>query len=262
MIKTGKELAAAAKTVAEHYNTLYIKGCFGWPMLEVNKSRAVASYAYNAKEERAVKIHAAEENTFGFDCVCLIKALLWGWEGNAGHIYGGATYVSNGVPDKNANQMIELCSSVSEDFGKVEVGEVVWMKGHIGIYIGDGLAVECTPKWNDGVQITAVHNIAKRSGYYGRTWTKHGKLPYIEYEQSYELSLPVLAKGMKGEHVKALQILLIGRGYSCGSQGVDGSFGAATQSAVLAFQKAQKLTEDGIADQKTMMALMGGGTDE
>lgn len=61
------------------------------------------------------------------------------------------------------------------------IGEAVWMSGHIGIYIGDGLAVECTPKWENKVQITAVGNIGSKAGYNTRTWTKHGKLPYVDY---------------------------------------------------------------------------------
>ena len=59
----------------------------------------------------------------------------------------------------------------------MEVGEVVWTTGHIGIYIGDGLAVECTPKWKNCVQITAVANIGSKSGYNARTWKKHGHMP-------------------------------------------------------------------------------------
>ena len=64
----------------------------------------------------------------------------------------------------------------------MEVGEAVWCSGHIGVYIGDGLAVECTPSWENKVQITAVANIGAKSGYNARKWTKHGKLPYITYE--------------------------------------------------------------------------------
>ena len=57
------------------------------------------------------------------------------------------------------------------------------MKGHIGIYIGNGLAVECTPAWKNKVQITAVGNIGKKTGYNTRTWTNHGKLNFIKYEK-------------------------------------------------------------------------------
>lgn len=58
---------------------------------------------------------------------------------------------------------------------------MVWTTGHIGIYIGDGLAVECTPKWKNCVQITAVGNIGSKAGYNTRTWKKHGHIPYVEY---------------------------------------------------------------------------------
>lgn len=73
----------------------------------------------------------------------------------------------------------------------------------------------------------------------------------------YTMEMRNLKKGCKGEDVKALQILLIGRGYSCGSSGADGSFGPATDSAVRKYQKAKGLTQDGIAGKKTMCSLLG-----
>lgn len=76
--------------------------------------------------------------------------------------------------------MITVCKNVSTDFSRIEVGEAVWMEGHIGVYIGDGLAVECTPCWDNKVQITACNRSV--SGYNRRNWTKHGKMPYVKYE--------------------------------------------------------------------------------
>jgi hypothetical protein len=119
---------------------------------------------------------------FGFDCVNLIKAILWGWTGDKSKSYGGSTYASNGVPDISADSMITVCKSVSNaDWANMTPGEVVWMKGHIGIYVGNGLCVECSPAWKNKVQITAVGNIGAKSGYNSRTWTKHGLLPYVDY---------------------------------------------------------------------------------
>ena len=46
-------------------------------------------------------------------------------------------------------------------------------------YIGNNLAVECTPIWKDCVQITACNHAV--SGYNRRNWTKHGKLPWVTY---------------------------------------------------------------------------------
>lgn len=180
-IQTATQLAAACKNLALNYKTLYVLGCIGAPMTAANKERYYKHMAYNRRWDRKPKIAAASADTFGFDCVCMIKSLLWGWNGNAAKPYGGATYATNGVPDIDADFMIKACSNVTTDFSNIQIGEAVWMKGHIGVYIGDGLAVECTPKWKDGVQITAVHNIATKAGYNGRRWTKHGKLPYVSY---------------------------------------------------------------------------------
>ncbi len=73
-----------------------------------------------------------------------------------------------------------------------------------------------------------------------------------------EVKLSVLKKGNKGDEVKALQILLIGYGFSCGSSGVDGSFGPATQKAVKAYQTAKKLSVDGSVGTQTWTSLLKG----
>lgn len=259
MIKTGKQLSDAAVNLAYNYKTVYALGCFGWPMNKGNQNRAVKAYPYNSEKERASRIYASDEKTFAFDCVGMIKALLWGWYGDPDKIYGGAVYASNGVQDKNANQMIALCKEVSTDFSEIQAGEVVWQDGHIGIYIGNGLAVECTPRWKDGVQVTAVHNMAKQPDFNGRTWTKHGKLPWLEYEQRaacYQISLPYLRHGSSGGFVEAMQLLLIAQGYSCGSSGADGIFGSNTDKAVRKFQNSRQIKADGIIGPDTLRALL------
>lgn len=167
--------------IAKNYKTLYVMGCFGAPMNATNKQRYTTNHEYNKDATRTAMIKAASADTFGFDCVCLIKGVLWGWSGDASRTYGGASYAVNGVPDIGADTMITKCSGVSTDFSNIAVGEALWCEGHIGVYIGDGLGVECTPRWDNDVQITAVANIGKKSGYNARTWTKHGKLPYIDY---------------------------------------------------------------------------------
>lgn len=166
--------------IAKNYKTLYVMGCFGAPMTSANKTRYCNNHQYNTQASRTKFIKAASADTFGFDCVNLIKGVLWGWCGDAKKTYGGSKYQTNGVPDINADTMIKQCSDLSTDFSKIEVGEAVWTTGHIGVYIGDGLAVESTPAWKNGVQITACN--CKKEGYNTRNWKKHGKLPYIEYD--------------------------------------------------------------------------------
>ena len=173
------ELASKCIGIALNHKTLYVLGGIGFPMTATMKRRCMEQYSYNAK--RSKYINAATAETFGFDCVGIIKSILWGWNGDKNAVYGGAKYASNGVPDIGADYMITLCGGQSTDFSNIEIGEAVWKKGHIGVYIGNGLAVECTPAWDNKVQITAVANIAKSKAYNNRTWTKHGKLPWVKY---------------------------------------------------------------------------------
>ena len=164
--------------------TLYILGCFGAPMNKWNKQRYSTNYDYNKKAERTEKINAASADTFGFDCVCLVKGVLWGWNADVNHTYGGAQYQSNGVPDTTITSILnKYCTDVSSDFSTIEVGEFLMMDGHCGVYIGNGQAIESTPKWDDGVQITEVWNV-KKTATKGRTWLKHGKLKAVEYIKS------------------------------------------------------------------------------
>ena len=176
------EFIRRLKDIATNRNTFYIHGCFGAPMNAKNRKRYSNNDDFN--RSRARLINELTTDTFGFDCVCLIKGILWGWNGDISKTYGGAEYKANGVPDINANSMIKQCTDVSTNFSSIIKGEAVWLDGHIGVYIGDGLVVECTPKWDNKVQITALENLGKKSGYYSRSWVKHGKLPWIDYSVS------------------------------------------------------------------------------
>ena len=70
-----------------------------------------------------------------------------------------------------------------------------------------------------------------------------------------EVTLNILKNGSKGDSVRALQVLLNGFGYSCGT--ADGAFGAKTLAAVKKFQQKNGLTTDGIVGAKTWAALLG-----
>lgn len=176
------ELAAKCVDVAKNYKTRYLWGGFGAPVTGSLISRLAGMYPLWYTPVRQAAFRALiKKGYYAFDCVGLIKGILWGWCGDISRVYGGAGYNANGVPDVTANGMFAKCTDRSTDFSRVEVGEALWMDGHIGIYIGNGLGVEATPKWDDKVQITAVGNIGARKGYNTRTWTKHGKLPYVTY---------------------------------------------------------------------------------
>lgn len=212
-----------------------------------------------------------------WDCSGLLKGILWGYPNNG-------KYASNGVLDQNADTIISKCSGVSTDFSNIVPGEIVWIKGHMGIYIGNGKVVEATPKWNDGVQITTCANITSSSK--NRKWTKHGKSPYIDYgtaavvqpnKPKYDNwiarlqeelnrqfgaglvvdglrgpktlnSCPQVKKGAKGNIARLIQERLVSVGFSLN---IDGDFGPTTKEKVKKFQKNRSLTQDGIVGPNT-----------
>lgn len=73
----------------------------------------------------------------------------------------------------------------------------------------------------------------------------------------YNLQLPLLKRGAKGEPVRALQMLLIGRDFTCGGYGVDGDFGPATERSVRNYQSWVGLEVDGEVGGETWAALLG-----
>lgn len=126
---------------------------------------------------------------WGWDCVCLIKSILWGWVADTTKPRGGgAIYGSNGVPDIGTEQMINVCKNVSTDFSSIQVGEMVWLKGHVGIFIGNGEVIEATAGWDTWKVIKSQIDEKGNRTYNGKggsqKWQKHGFLPYIDYSNN------------------------------------------------------------------------------
>jgi hypothetical protein len=86
--------------------------------------------------------------------------------------------------------------------------------------------------------------------------------PVQTWEDKLMATIPVIAKGSKNvQAVKNWQGLLIAREYNLGTtgprkDGVDGVFGAATDTATRAFQKAAKVTVDGQVGPQTWTAAL------
>lgn len=174
-----QELVMKAKNVQKNFKTTYMWGTFGSLVSEtiiLQKSKQYPDWYTNVRVKKLKTLVGT--NTWAFDCVGFIKALLWGWNGSKTKSYGGADYCSNSVPDISADQMIQKCYHVSTDFSNILPGEVVWKQGHIGLYVGSGIVIECTSSWNGGVQCSTFTGVP---GYKARKWTKHGMLPWIDY---------------------------------------------------------------------------------
>ena len=76
-------------------------------------------------------------------------------------------------------------------------------------------------------------------------------------EKTVTLGLRTLRQGSKGEDVRALQILLAGRGCNGSMHAPDGSFGPNTLGAVKLYQEKAGLDPDGIVGKLTWSAILG-----
>ena len=100
------------------------------------------------------------------DCSGLVKGIINGYPDNGKY--------NSVMPDYNADTIITKCKYVSTNFNNISKGEFVWMSGHCGVYIGNSQVIESSPRWENGVQITKLSQ---------RKWKKHGKLPWIDYDE-------------------------------------------------------------------------------
>ena len=180
-----KTFVDKAIQIAKNYKTSYMLGAFGFKATESNIQRLLNQYPENYNW-----VAKARQADWLFDCSSLIKAIIWGWNGDSGQTYGGVKYCSNGLNDVNDEGLKAMCSEVNNNFSNIKIGELLFAPGHVGIYVGNGMAVEATPSWNGGVQISAVANIGSVAGLPSRTWQCHGKFKLIDYFTSNNTILP------------------------------------------------------------------------
>lgn len=179
--------------------SVYATGCFGWPLnYGDNLERIIAEWPNNQKpkheaviRERAALAKKTGDEVFGWDCINLIKSVLWSWAGDPHQEYGGAVYCSNGVPDVTVYDFFnDCCTDQSTDFDNIIPGEMLYYGNgsHCGVYIGDGLAIEATGSWDRTCTVSIVMNVIDRfpdtkTNGRERTWQAHGKIKFVEYEE-------------------------------------------------------------------------------
>lgn len=172
-IMTNHQLCGRLLDIAENMKTLYVMGGIGYPLNKNGKARAL-KYEYNRRATRRRFIEAATPDTFAFDCVNVVKSVLWGFDGNVNAQYGGAKYASNGIPDTTIGNLYKMGKKHSTDMTDIAAGEfLVLHEHHCGVYVGNGLVVEATPAWENKVQITKMTM---------RPWRYHCYLPKVKYE--------------------------------------------------------------------------------
>ena len=110
------------------------------------------------------------------DCCGLIKGYSWL---NPDTL--AIEYATNGMPDYGANQMYASAEECGTDYGSMDSmpdipGIALWKSGHIGIYVGNGMAIEAMGT-KYGVVMTEVD---------GRGWQGWCEIPFITYVEEDE----------------------------------------------------------------------------
>lgn len=211
------------------------------------------------------------------DCVCTVKSIL----DNLVGVDKQTTAMRKPCPDITVEDMLyKQCVDISTNFDNILIGEFVTYAdySHCGVYAGiingKRMVAENTYRFKNGFQLIDM-DCTDRKGmwkYHGKLWnfmdyTFKGTSLYSDVKPAPAVDtsnlkkfvdLRVLAKkGDKGMYIEAIQKVLIQRGYPCGKTGADGDFGSNTEKAVKAFQKASKLTQDGIVGYDTIVKLIG-----
>ena len=182
-------------------------------------------------------------------------------------------YGGNGCPDKSANGMFTYAKSKGCAWGTIDTlpeipGVALRSDGHVGVYVGDGCAVE-ERGFSYGCVKTKVSS---------RKWTHWFQLPFVDYGDAvftggsyvkpdtaateYTLGTRTLKNGSKGTDVKAMQEFLLQLEYSLPKYGADGEFGSETETALKKFQKKAGIKQDGIYGSETHQALMDAVADD
>ena len=101
------------------------------------------------------------------DCVGLVKGYMW-----SDGVDGKPVYASNGFPDINADTLLANSTRKGGIYSIPDkVGVCVFMKGHVGVYVGGGWVVEARGH-KFGVVKTRID---------ARPWKNWAEIPYIQY---------------------------------------------------------------------------------
>ena len=167
----------------------------------------------------------------------------------------------------------ELADCIEKTMGTKQDGRIMTKKGNNGEYYGVlrgaasvgvmGMILEHSFHTNTKATrwLLDESNLAKLAkaeadiiaAHFG---IKESATPGTNTTKTCAVELPVLKRGDKGETVEAMQVLLDLRGFACGENGADGSFGPATEKALIAFQESVGLDGDGSCGPATWTALV------
>ena len=214
-------------------------------LLSAKRQQYPSQYGeWNFQKDFGKKVH---------DCAGLIKGYRWCDTPQSAPHYKASEDV--GVYGLYSQCSIKGSMATMPD----EPGVLLFRKdlGHVGIYIGEGKAIEAMGKrW--GVVETRLSQ---------RNWCYWGKPDWIEYEKSenpqkrskptyyYSLRLGLLKPGMEDRQVTSAQVILQAQGYEIGKIVL---MDEKTVEAVKSFQRDKAILSDGEIGGETWTRLLRG----
>ena len=186
MSKTAKGLVAHANRALKE-KWWYVWGTFGQPLTQSLLDYKAKQYpTYNGGANKA--IHQKHLGQMVSDCVGLIKGYCMWDEKQDKPIYDSALDWNTGMVFGQATRRGPIGTIPDEP------GLCVYMKGHVGVYVGDGWVIECAG--GRGVVKTPL------SGSGATRWTDWFACPAIQYGEE-DKPAPVPACGFaEGDRVK------------------------------------------------------------
>lgn len=150
-------------------NSAYMWGEYGRKITKSTISQKAKQYPsyYSASRQKTLN-ELVNKNYYGCDCVGLYKWFLWTKGGTSTKI----TYDSK--TDRNTSGMYSAASEIGDINSMPEIpGIILYMTGHVGIYIGNNEVIECTlSSFGDGIIKTNKND---------RKWSSWLKMPEIDY---------------------------------------------------------------------------------
>ena len=218
----------------------YWYGTVVYKCTESLRSRKAKQYPSHYKDSRTARYKQDIANKkVCADCVGLIKGYNWtsGGVGVAEAIGTDKTFSSkyggNGCPDKSANGMFTYAKSKGCAWGTIDTlpeipGVALRSDGHVGVYVGDGYAVE-ERGFSYGCVKTKVSS---------RKWTHWFQLPFVDYGDA------VFAGGSYVKPDTAETVYTLGtRTLKNGSKGMRAGTFAVGTCDMNAFELAMRMSE-------------------
>lgn len=136
------------------------------------------------------------EQCWTCDCLGFVHTLINGFCGDRSILGGGAVMDDFVCYSDEITTITQYCYDQSSDFNIIDPGEILYMPGHVGLYIGEceplgdgrkfNVAECCYSSFGGGGMLTWVdadglrrnHKNGATAGY----WTRHGKCVRVEYD--------------------------------------------------------------------------------